>query len=90
MQDTWGHLAPMKNKKYKGFIVFAVGCFGSDPLNPTTLQCEFGSLDSSPWFHDELMEFLRDLKTKEGGVYRWEGTFRNHEFVGKFRQLKLT
>lgn len=83
MADTWGHLAPKKNKAYHGHIVFAIGCFGSDHLNPTPLACEFDDLDSSPWFFDAMMDFLRDIETKEGCVYRFDGTFRNYEFKGQ-------
>jgi hypothetical protein len=79
---TWGHLAPKKNKTYRGFIVFAVGCFGDDPLNPTALACEFKGLDDSPWFFDAMADFIGDLKTKEGCVYRFDGTFNNYEFNG--------
>jgi hypothetical protein len=69
-------------------MVFAIGCFGSDNLNPTPLACEFKDtkgeeLDSSPWFHDAMMEFLCAHGGKEGFVYRFEGTFRNYEFKGK-------
>lgn len=89
MADTWEHLAPKKNKTYSGFIVFAVGCFGDDPLNPIALQCEFKGLGSSPWFFDTMSEFLSEQKTAEGCVYRFDGVFRNYEFVGKIRRLKL-
>jgi hypothetical protein len=30
-QDTFGHLAPSKNKKYTGRFIYAVGCYGNDP-----------------------------------------------------------
>lgn len=68
LKNTWGHLAPYKNRTYRGRIVFAVGCFGSDDLNPTVIDCEMrnptlGSLDSSPWFYDALSEFLGDMVT---------------------------
>lgn len=86
---TWGHLAPRRHKAYSGHIVFAVGCFGSDPLNPTVIACEIG-LDSSPWFFDALTDFVASLKGDEGGVYRWDGTFKNYEFKGSVRRLKLT
>lgn len=86
MADTWGHLAPKKNKTYRGCIVFAVGIFGSDNLNPTALHCEFRSgkdeLDSSPWFFDAMADFLSDLGCDAGGVYRFDGTFRNYTFRG--------
>lgn len=88
-EATWGHLAPRKNKSYRGHIVFALGCFGNDHLNPTVLECEIG-LDSSPWFFDALIEFLESLGGHEGGVYRWDGTFRNYIFKGTVNRLILT
>ena len=80
MYDTWGHLAPRKSKTYKGRIVYAVGCFGSDNLNPTAIVFDFPELDSSPWFFDRMAEFLADQESdlrKEGCVYVFTGSFRN-------------
>lgn len=85
---TWGHLAPKKGKAYRGHIIFALGCFGSDRLNPTVLACEIG-LDSSPWFFEALMDFCRSIDGEEGGVYRWNGTFRNYEFKGTVARIPL-
>lgn len=90
MESTWGHLAPKRNKKYRGHIVFAIGCFGSDHLNPTALRCELEGLASSPWFFDAMSDFLQSLETEAGGVYRFDGEFRNYEFSGKVRRLVLT
>lgn len=84
---TWGHLAPRKNKSYRGHIIFALGCFGDDALNPTVLTCEIG-IEGSPWFFDAMVEFLASLKGEEGAVYRWDGTFRNYEFNGSVRRLR--
>ncbi len=89
MQETFGHLAPKRGKTYRGYIVFAVGCFGSDPLNPIALECEFKGLDSSPWFFEAMTTLLGELKTEAGNVYRWEGIFRNYEFAGTMRKVKL-
>lgn len=88
LKETWGHLAPRKNKAYKGHITFALGCFGSDDLNPTVLSCEL-NIDSSPWFFDAMIEFLQSLGGEAGGVYRWDGTFKNYEFKGTVRRLKI-
>jgi hypothetical protein len=95
MADTWGHLAPMKNRTYRGHIVFAVGCLGSDDLNPTCLEFELKTrggddLDSSPWFFDALEDFMQSFETEAGGVYRWDGTFRNYTFAGTLTRMKLT
>lgn len=89
MADTWGHLAPKRNKTYTGHVIFAVGCFGSDHLNPTALECEFKDLDSSPWFFDALCDFMGDIETETGGVYRFDGTFRNYQFKGTVQRLIL-
>lgn len=90
-EDTWGHLAPRKNKTYRGHVLFAFGCFGSDPLNATVLECEIG-LDSSPWFFEALTEFLGTFGGDEsaGAIFRWEGTFRNYEFKGKVRRAQIS
>lgn len=85
--ETWGHLAPKRNRTYKGHIVFALGCFGNDGLNPTALECEFDGLDSSPWFYEAMCDFLHSTKGEEGNVYRFDGHFRNYKFVGNLRQL---
>jgi hypothetical protein len=89
MEHTWGHLAPQKNKTYRGHVIFALGCFGSDYLNPTVLVCELGNLGSSPWFFDALIEFLQSLGGTAGGVYRFDGAFRNYKFKGTRRQLQF-
>jgi hypothetical protein len=89
-QDTWGHLAPKRNKKYTGHVIFAVGCFGCDDLNPTAIECELGDLDGSPWFYDAIIEFMQSFETEAGGVYRWDGTFRNYKFTGTMRRLQLS
>jgi hypothetical protein len=86
-QNTWGHLAPKKNKTYKGRIVFVAGIFGSDHLNPVSTYCEFDDLDSSPWFFDHLEDFMRSTKPKAGVVYEFLGTFRNYKFKGKIREV---
>lgn len=86
-QNTWGHLAPKKDKRYKGRIVYAVGCFGDDPLNPTVLSCDLGNLDSSPWFFDALMDFLGKQEKKAGCVYEFIGTFCNYAFRGKIKTI---
>jgi len=87
MGETWGHLAPRKNKAYRGKIVFALGCYDNGELNPTPLACEFAGLDDSPWFYDALIEFLGSFGGQAGDVYEWHGTFRNYEFKGALQQL---
>jgi hypothetical protein len=87
LAEAWGHLAPKRNKIYRGRIVYVVGCFGNDHLNPTVMACELGDLESSPWFYDALIEFLQQQQTEVGYVYEFVGTFRNYVFQGKIRAV---
>ena len=94
MQSTWGHLAPEKNKTYRGFIIFAIGYY--DDLNPMPLNVRFKGLNDSPWFYEALTEFIGKpqwntsrKKFKSGGVYRFDGTFNNYKFRGRIWRVKL-
>ncbi len=88
LRDTWGHLAPTKGREYPGRIVFSFGVFDSGDLNPVVLVCDFGDLDSSPWFYDALQGFLDRYTPGEAGrVYEWTGTFRNYRFKGSRPRL---
>ena len=87
LAETWGHLAPKKGRSYRGHIVFAVGCFGDDPLNPTALDCEFRGLVSSPWFFEAISQFMGAQRHAVGGVFRFDGVFRDYEFLGTIRRL---
>ena len=94
LKETWGHLAAVKNRKYTGHITWALGCYGDENLNPTILEAELkGSdgklLDGGPWLFDAMIDFLHSHSTEEGAVFRFDGFFRNYEFVGSIRRLKL-
>jgi hypothetical protein len=88
MAATWGHLAPKRNQTYRGHIIWALGCFGDDHLNPTVLECELSGLESSPWFYEALHDFLRTHSEKAGGLFRFDGMFRNYQFRGRIRALR--
>lgn len=88
LRETWGHLAPIKNRTYRGRIVYVCGCWDSGDLNPTPIVCEFSGLESSPWLYSAVNEWLQDLpKHAEGTIYEFKGTVRNYKFAGKTRVL---
>ena len=101
LSETWGHLAPSRNRTYRGFIVFAIGWYGDGPLNPMILESEFKGLDSSPWFYEAINEYVSSLQHSNhkscfgpatydlppGSVYRFDGTFRNYKFKGAIKQI---
>lgn len=89
-QDTWGHLAPVKDKSYSGRLVFAVGCFGNDPINPTPIVFEFDELGSSPWLFEAIQDMSYELIAKtypEGTVVEWAGTVCNYVFSGDLKVI---
>jgi len=91
MEATWGHLAPEPRRVYTGYILFAYGAYGG--IVP--IQCEFDGLNNSPWFFDDLIEYIDqyvEQRGVKGSVYRFDGTyvkFKNGgcRFSGKVTQL---
>jgi hypothetical protein len=82
MQDTWGHLAPEKNKSYKGSILFCKSAFGGG--NTSLIDFNFAFLDSSPWLYDFIEEHIQNISNSEdGGIYQINCTIRNYRLYGK-------
>lgn len=83
MGMTWGHLAPKKNKKYYGSILFTLSNYGDN----TIINSEFNALPDSPWFYTAMDDFIYEQKLDRGGVYKFIGTFRNYVFAGKILKI---
>lgn len=76
-QDTWGHLKPKPNKKYKGKMLLAYSEYSWGLIVVST---EFeGNTANNPWFYDLLMRYIERLEDEanleRGKIYKWEGTF---------------
>jgi hypothetical protein len=83
MRDTWGHLAPTKNKKYPGYILF---CHASDGyLCP--IDYDFIGLPGSPWLHDAVIDFISDNTPEQCVIYRFDGSFKNYKFTGTIKKV---
>jgi hypothetical protein len=81
MAETWGHLAPKMGKVYKGSIIFAYGEYG----DITPIKCEFADLDDSPWFFDDMVEFIwQKAKNKQGKVLKFVGIYKKLKNKGIF------
>lgn len=74
-EETWGHLAPKFNHKYRGHILIATSPYSQ--LGWTVIEDRFEGLENSPWQHDAMVDFLNDLTDglEDGAVYLWRGTF---------------
>lgn len=85
IEATWGHLAPKKNKSYRGFIVFSIAANGLYCL----IDYDFKNLDDSPWLFDALQDFIGDNAKERGRIYRFNGTFRNFVFDGTIKEIPV-
>lgn len=92
--ETWGHLAPEKGRVYTGWVVFTHGTFG----DITVIDFSLEDLQSSPWFHSDLHDFIGTQIDKKGisagQVWRWDGTFKvqkngRSRWTGKTRPCKV-
>lgn len=81
LENTWGHLAPEKNKSYKITILFMISEYGN--LGATIIDTRLmdGLLDSH-WLYDAINDYISKWDLKTSGVYRIDGTFRNYRFYG--------
>lgn len=87
MNETWGHLKPKNGVSYPGYILYTIGECG----DITCIQSNFEGLPSSPWFHDDLCEFMGDNGEERGEVYLWRGAYCHKsakKFMGVFQLLK--
>ncbi len=82
MKDTWGHLAPKKGQSYKGFMVWAHSAYGDIVL----IDANFENLDDSPWLFENMQDFIAE-NGERGGLYKWEGCYKNSSFEGKIKKL---
>jgi len=85
LKATWGHLAPKKDKEYRGQIVWTISLY--EGQNPVPMIVDFGDLPDSPWMYEAVNDLLLDIKevagceVEPGNVYRWRGTFKNYKFI---------
>jgi hypothetical protein len=83
MDNTWGHLKPGKDRTYEGWILYTVGEYG----DIVSIGSHFIGLTSSPWYYEDLHDFLGDNGEARGHIYIFEGTYcrnRANKFIGQF------
>lgn len=90
MGATWGHLAPKGGKVYRGSILFAHGEYGD--LVP--LRATFEGLPDSPWFFQDMTDWICRQETEGGRIYSFHGTYAkakngDFNFDGEVRCLDI-
>jgi hypothetical protein len=85
-----GHLAPVPRRIYRGSILFVSGEYG----DVVPVKVRFEGLPDSPWFYDDLQEFIEKFATRSGKVYRFVGIYRKApngkaRFVGRTHVVRI-
>jgi hypothetical protein len=88
MAETFGHLAPKPHRAYPGFIIFCLTEYNEE----VTIQANFEGLDDSPWFHDDLRDYLARKCRRPGEILRFDGVYYKYRsggfrFTGQITQL---
>lgn len=90
-EDTWGHLRPRPDVWHPGVIVFAESAFDGRVI----LHADFGdAVPDSPWFYEQLHEWLDEQDAETGRLYTFTGRYRTgrsdaYEFRGEITCVPL-
>ena len=83
-ETTWGHLTPLKNKKYNCKILFSSSSYGNAGL--ALIQTILGTgLNDSPWLYNSMNGLIESLEIQGCGVFEWNGFFRNYTWHGEVK-----
>ena len=90
IEDTWGHLAPVKDQVYGGYILYTIGCYG----DITCIQNHFRDLPDSPWFFDDLHSYMGTVEglcgEERGMIFLFLGSYcrdRDQKFIGVTQKM---
>lgn len=86
-KESWGHLAPEKDKEYKCSFIFGVSHYFS--YESFIINSLFKGLDDSPWLFRAMETFIFEQdemdRLKPGFIYQFTGIFKNYVFSGEFK-----
>ena len=91
LSQTWGHLYPKDQQPHDGFIVFAHSAYG----DISSIDSDFKDIDDSPWFFQDMMNYIGKCNTIAGNIYIFKGTYRKLKnqravFKGKIQKIKVS
>lgn len=87
-EETWGHLRPTPKTRYQGYVIFTLTVYGEY----TVIDYNFDGLEDSPWYCDDVNDWISKRKTEYGEIYRFDGTYEkfkndNYRFSGKVKTI---
>jgi hypothetical protein len=90
MADTWGY--PKPQIKYPVDMIICHTTYGAVEVFKyiSELDDDLGN----PFFHEDLGDFLGDIKTEEENLYRWTGYYLKYKnggyrFTGKLVSTRI-
>jgi len=93
MINTWGHLAPKRQKKHKGFVLFTCTAYGQT----YNIDNEFETVEDSPFFFEDMENYIHnysnELPKNSYGIFKFEGHYikfknGNGRFTGKVTKIE--
>lgn len=88
--DTWGHMAPVKDKPYKGHIIVLQATHGEYGYGTLVLDYDFPDING-PYIHYDVVRRLCDnvlISDEDRNIYKIPVTFRNYRyFFGQPKQI---
>jgi hypothetical protein len=86
LADTWGYLAPKKEKEYRIKILFSESSYGGEGTSLIDTKLGDG-LKDSPWLYDAILYRINKAMKRKPGVYLIDGVIKNYRIVGKSKQI---
>lgn len=81
--QTFGHLAPKRQEKYYGSMIFCSSDYGKQFI----VKNSFETLKDNPWSFGDFNDWFDEWLAKNGnptGIFRFEGYYQMHK-NGNFR-----
>lgn len=90
LSNTWGHLYPKDNKEHDGYILYTHTAYGDIEC----IDCHFKGIEDSPWFFQDMNNFIADNCRVRGHIYLFKGTYRKLKnqkavFKGKIKRITI-
>ncbi len=88
--QAFGHLAPVRGVRYPGTMIFCQSEYG----DIVCIRADFGDLPDSPWFYEDMQEYIGKKALEAGAIYRFSGYYLKYKnggyrFSGKVAALDI-
>lgn len=85
LKQQWGEeYAPIADKKYPGYFLFAYDI----DAEYTLINTDYQDNENTIWIFEEIYNFIRQYEQETTStIYRFDGYYMNGEFIGNVVEL---